>query len=141
MTDDDWRELGLPTDEEIEENHNFFKRMEESGIVDTQKYFDRIHDKVFSLNNILIAAYFALIAFRKDIPDWIFVIPIANSLMLLNIDYRMLARARTQSKITEIPGTDVEKFNRLLYKTNLYSLLSIWSTIMVTLLFAYFLLF
>ncbi len=102
MTDDEWRELGLSTDKELEKSDLFFEKLEDTGVADTQKYFDRMHDKVFSMNNILIAAYFALIAIRTDIPSWIFIIPIANSVMLLNIDYRMLKRARFQSMITTV---------------------------------------
>ena len=141
MTDDEWRELGISTDEEIKERENYFKKLEDDGIIDTQKYFDRIHDKLFNFNNILIAAYFALIAIQKNVPEWIFIVPILNSLLLLNIDYRMLKRARIQSRITEVSGKKREKYGSIQTVTNLYSLISIYSTIIVLLIFGYFLFF
>ena len=65
MTDEECRELGIVSEQELKEMDQRLERMEETGIADTQKYFDRMHDKVFGLNNLLIAAYFALIAFIK----------------------------------------------------------------------------
>lgn len=40
------------TDQEIIDMNLKFERMEEVCIADTQKYFDRIHDKLFSLNSL-----------------------------------------------------------------------------------------
>ncbi|MFA6084626.1 hypothetical protein [Mucilaginibacter sp.] len=140
MTDEECRELGIMTDQELKEMDQRFERMEETGIADTQKYFDRMHDKVFSLNNLLIAAYFALIAFRKDVPSWSLVIPTLNSVLLLFVDYRMLLRARLQANITKIGERDRERYGSIQTGTNLYSLLSIYSTIAVLLFFGYFLL-
>lgn len=139
MTDQEFKELGLPTDAEIEERDRYYNALEDVGISDTKKYFDRMHDKVFSINNILIAAYFALIAFRDDVPNWILVIPAINSLILLNIDYRMLRRSRLQANYTNLKEKERETYGRIQTETNLYSLLSIWSTVFVLLLFGYFL--
>lgn len=140
MTDEECRELGIMTDKELEEMNQRFERMEENGVADTQKYFDRMHDKVFGLNNLLIAAYFALIAFRKDVPSWSLIIPAINSVLLLYIDYRMLLRARLQANITKIGEKDQNRYGTIQTGTNLYSLLSIYSTITVLLIFGYFLL-
>ncbi|MOA10254.1 hypothetical protein D3C78_1301370 [compost metagenome] len=117
-----------------------FERMEEAGIADTQKYFDRMHDKLFSLNSLLIAGYFALIAIRKDVPGWSIIIPTLNSVLLFYIDYRMLLRSRLQACITTLDGKGRDKYGSIMQKTNLYSLLSIYSTIAVVLFFGYFLL-
>lgn len=140
MTDEECRELGIMTDQELKEMDQRYERMEEQGIVDTQKYFDRMHDKVFSLNNFMIAAYFALIAFRKDIPSWSLVIPTLNALLLLLVDYRMLLRARLQANITKVSGKDRDRYGSIQDGTNLLSLLSIFSTIAVLMVFGYFLL-
>jgi len=51
MTDEECKELGIMTDQELKEIDQRFERLEEHGIADTQKYFDRMHDKVFGLNN------------------------------------------------------------------------------------------
>jgi hypothetical protein len=140
MTDEECRKLGIMTDQELKDMDLRWERMEESGIADTQKYFDRMHDKVFSLNNLLIAAYFALIAIRKDVPNWSLVIPSLNSVLLLYVDYRMLLRARIQANITKVDAETREKYGSLQNGTNLYSLLSIFSTLAVLLIFGYFLL-
>ncbi|GAA3976577.1 hypothetical protein GCM10022210_29180 [Mucilaginibacter dorajii] len=128
------------TEQELKDMDLRWERIEESGIADTQKYFDRMHDKVFSLNNLLIAAYFALIAIRKDVPNWSLVIPSLNSVLLLYVDYRMLVRARIQGNITKVDAETREKYGSLQTGTNLYSLLSIFSTLAVLLIFGYFLL-
>jgi hypothetical protein len=140
MTDEECRDLGIMTEQEHKEMNQRLEKMEQDGISDTQKYFDRMHDKVFSLNNLLIAAYFALIAFRKDVPSWSLVIPAANSLLLLYIDYRMLLRARLQSNITQVGGKDRDRYGSIQTGTNLLSLFSIYLTIAVLLVFGYFLL-
>ena len=139
MTDEECRELGISTDEELKERQQRTERMEESGIADTQKYFDRMHDKVFSLNNLIIAAYFALIAFRKDVSYWILVIPIINTLLLLCVDYRMLLRARLQANITNVSEKDRERYGTIQTGNDLLSLLSIYSTIIILIVFGYFL--
>ncbi|MFD2584240.1 hypothetical protein ACFSR6_17175 [Pedobacter vanadiisoli] len=88
-----------------------FERTEESGIADTQKYFDRIHDKLFSSNSLLIGGYFALIAIRKDVPNWRIIVPLINSGFLLLIDYRMMVKARIQASITTVDGKQREVRN------------------------------
>lgn len=140
MTDEECRALGIMTEQELRDIDLRFERMEEAGIADTQKYFDRMHDKVFGLNNLLIAAYFALIAFRTDVPSWSLIIPLLNSILLLYIDYRMLKRARLQAKITKLTSQQIKMYGKIQEGTNLYSLLSIFSTILVIIVFGYFLL-
>jgi hypothetical protein len=140
MTDEECNELGIMTEQELKEMDQRFERIEENGIADTQKYFDRMHDKVFGMNNLLIAAYFALIAIRKDVPSWSLIIPTFNSILLLYVDYRMLLRARIQANITKVSAEVRERYGDIQSNTNLYSLLSIYSTIGVLLVFGYFLL-
>jgi len=85
-------------------------------------------------------AYFALIAFRKDVPNWSLVIPTINSVLLLYIDYRMLLRARLQANITKVSEKERDRYGTIQVGTNLYSLLSIYSTITELVVFGYFLL-
>ena len=140
MTDEECRELGIMTEKEMDDMDKRFERTEESGIADTQKYFDRIHDKLFSLNTLLIGGYFALIAIRKDVPSWSIIVPLINSGFLLLIDYRMMVRARIQASITIVDGKQRERFGKIIHITNLSSLLSIYSTISVVVVFVYFIL-
>ena len=52
---------------ETEERDKRLAKMEEDGTNEIVKYFDRIHDKLFDLNNILIAGYFSLVALNKQV--------------------------------------------------------------------------
>lgn len=131
MTDAEWKALGFQTDSEFEENFKKIKSLEDKGSDDILKYFDRIHDKCFSLNNILIAGYFALVTFINEISYWILVIPSLNSFLLIYLDYRMMERARIQAQITYVNGRTRKKYGVMQQKTNLYSLLSILSTVLV----------
>lgn len=56
-------------DEEIEQNLKeadeiiqSFKEKEKQGLRDILRYYDRIHDKLFSFSNMLIVGYFVIIA-------------------------------------------------------------------------------
>lgn len=49
----DWRKLGLASEEELNQINMKHKKIQEDGIKDILKYFDRIHDKLFTFNNIL----------------------------------------------------------------------------------------
>lgn len=104
------------TDEEFEwikheaaERDQRLERMEEAGIAETVKYFDRIHDKLFSLNSFLIAGYFTMIAIRDGIPAWSIVIASINSIFLLWIDYRMMRKSRIESRITKVSSRERQK--------------------------------
>lgn len=140
MTDEECTELGIMTEKEMDEMDKRFERIEESGIADTQKYFDRIHDKLFALNSLLIAGYFAVIAIMKNVPSWSIIVPLINSGILLLIDYRMMVRATIQSSITTVDGKKRERYGAIIHTTNRFSLFSIFSTITVIVVFVYFIL-
>lgn len=140
MTDEELRDLGIMTDKELDEMNQRLERMEEAGIADTQKYFDRIHDKLFGFNSLLIGGYFAVIAIMKDVPNWIIIVPLVNSGFLLLIDYRMMVRARIQAIITTVDGKQRERYGSIIHFANLFSLISILSTIVVVVVFVYFIL-
>jgi uncharacterized membrane protein len=112
--------------------------IEKEGIKNTLKYFDRIHDKLFTLNNMFIAAYFVIIVIpNSNTSTWLFLVPILNMLFLLYIDYRLLKRSRFQSAIKSKSSEDINKQTKEMDKTNLYSFLTIWTTIIVTLIFMF----
>jgi hypothetical protein len=119
----------------LEESAIQQKEDEKQGIQDIVKYFDRIHDKLLSVNNIFIAAYLALIAFKKDVPHNLLWVPMLNMVLLIYIDWRMMESSRrmaNKGKMTlELVNAHVRKGNY----TNLLSLLSLVSTIAETILF------
>lgn len=65
----------------------------EYSIQQIQNSFDRIHDKVFNFNNIMIGAFLVLGTFPSDsphLPLWTIVFPILNLVLMIYIDYRQM---------------------------------------------------
>ncbi|TFD96402.1 hypothetical protein E2605_09530 [Dysgonomonas capnocytophagoides] len=112
--------------------------MEKEGIRDTTKYFDRIHDKLFTFNNMLIVSYFVLIALPNGkTSPWYILIPVLNMLYLTFIDYRMMIRARFQSVIRNKNAQEINKSTSYMDKTNSHSLRAIFITVLVSVIFFY----
>jgi hypothetical protein len=57
------------------------------------KYLDRLQDKFFSLNNLLIAGYFALIALDRNTNKFLLLVPLMNMLVLIIADRLLFKRA------------------------------------------------
>lgn len=112
-----------------------FKRTEHEGVRDILKYFDRIHDKLFTFNNILIAGYFALSRFFDAFSIYMIIVPLVNLGLLLLIEYRMMEKSRFESEITQKTPKEIEKHGLSINKTTRYSLCSILSTTIVVLIF------
>lgn len=128
----------------MEETTDFkvFDETEEQGQKNILKYFDRIHDKLFSFNNIMIAGFFALSKFENLISIKNILIPFINLGIILYIEYRMMELSRTESIMKSIPINELPKklYNKYGIITKI-SLVSIISTLIVTLIFLYYLLF
>lgn len=103
------------------------------------KYFDRIHDKVFTLNNIYIAGYLVLTALKSGTSKWIALVPLLNFCFLIYIDWRMMEASRMQSNWMSLTDKERKQAGAILDSTNILSLLTIISTFVVTvILFAVF---
>ena len=135
------KEHGLMTDAELSKMDERFRKREEEGLKNVLKHFDRIHDKLFTFNNILITGYFALSKLVNSVPVAAVIVPLINLAFLIWIEYRMMEKSRFESNITERPVGEFSKYGDAINRTNLYSLLSIVTTAVVTMLFLYFLLF
>lgn len=96
------------------------------------KYFDRIHDKLFYLNNIYIAGYLALIALKSNVPKPILIIPLGNAILILFIEWLMMQASRRMSSLTEMSPDQIKKETGKLSDINLFSLLTIFTTLIVT---------
>jgi hypothetical protein len=118
-------------DKRVAETMENMKKTEEEGLQNTLKHFDRIHDKLFDFNNILIAGYFALSAIKHDVPIKSILIPIINMLFLIFIEYRMMEKSRFQSDIRNKRQDEITKWGKGIAKTNLYSLFIIITTFVV----------
>lgn len=86
-----------------------FDYTEEQGKNNILKYFDRIHDKLFIFNNILIVGFFTLSQISPKILIINILFPIVNLCFLIFIEYRMMQLSRTESYCKEIPINDLEK--------------------------------
>lgn len=112
----------------------------ENGKKNILKYFDRIHDKLFTFNNIMIGGFFALSKINEVISIVNILFPVCNLIILIFIEYRMMELSRAESYIKETPIDEIESklFSR--YGTvTLLSLLAIITTFVVTFIFLYFL--
>lgn len=64
---------------EVDEITKKFEEQEKQGQRDILRYYDRIHDKLFSFNNMLIAGYFVIIAMpHSNMSPWWMILPIIN---------------------------------------------------------------
>jgi hypothetical protein len=125
------------TDEEIRQIDLRFEKIKEDGTKNILKYFDRIHDKLFAFNNVLIAGYFALAKIEKTISVYNIIIPLSNLAFLLFIEYRMMETSRFESRIMDQSSETIAKYVKKSNRTNLYSFSTILSTLIVTLIFLF----
>ncbi len=128
-------EARISTNELTSEGDNLLDKAEKEGDEASKKIqssFDRIHDKLFTFNNMLIAAFLGLSKFPTDEPIfslWAAILPIVNLIYLMLLEkwqmeiYRHASR-RMQWNFT----TDVQKYGRMINRQNLRSLLSIITT-------------
>ena len=120
MTDEECRELGIMTETELKEMDDRLNKVQEVGLSDLVKYFDRIHDKIFQLNTIIIGGYFALIAIQPKTSVWFITIPILNFFILLYVDYRMMEKSRLESNIKNLGPDKLKRHGELVESTTLY---------------------
>lgn len=131
------------TNEEIEESLkeademiNNFKEQEKQGLRDILRYYDRIHDKLFSFNNMLIAGYFVIIAMpNSQTNPWWILLPIFNMLNLVFVDYEMMEKSRFESAIMSKSQKEIQNHGKRTSKTTWRSLFTIISTLIVTFVF------
>ncbi len=107
-------------------------KIEEEGIKNILKHFDRIQDKLFTFNNILIAGYFVMAKFEHHGSLKMILIPIANLIILIAIEFIMMERSRFQSRIKSVDRSEIEFRNQKGDRATLFSALIILSTSVVT---------
>jgi len=112
---------------ESELNSNKRDRRVEHATHQIQNSFDRIHDKIFQFNNILIAAYLVLGTFPSDQPmlklGWI-LIPTINLVFLMFLEHRQMEIHRYASTEPDWTNEDGEKYGRMIQFQTLLSFLS-----------------
>ena len=125
---------------EVAESNARMVAVEEKGKERILYYFDRIHSNMFNYNNLLIAGFFALTQLDISISKWSILVPIINLWILVFIDYRLMEMSRFESNITNQPLDKIGKYGKAIQFTTLFSLLSIISTLITTIIFIAYLL-
>jgi hypothetical protein len=121
---------------DIDEITKNFKEQEKQGQRDILRYYDRIHDKLFSFNNMLIAGYFVIIAMpNSTMSPWWMILPIINMLHLVFVDYEMMEKSRFDSNIMNKSEKEIYQYGKRISKTTLRSLFTIISTLITTIIF------
>ena len=93
-----------------------------------QSTFDRIHDKVFSFNNIMIGAYLVLATFPSESPKmplWTVIFPIANLIYLVLIEVRQMKIHRFAAKEEEWTQSDRTEYGKKIHSQTLLSLVAL----------------
>lgn len=125
------------SEEELKRIDERMEKREYDGVRDILKYFDRIHDKLFTFNNILIVGFFTISRIKNGIPIELILFPICNLGFLIFIEYRMMEKSRFDSAVMEKTVNEIEKYGRKISLTNTYSLFSIFTTTAITIFFIY----
>jgi hypothetical protein len=113
-----------------------FDETAKSGQKNILHYFDRIHDKLFTLNNILIAGYFTAAKLNPQIGMSNIIFPFINLVFLIFVEYRMMELSRVEANILNISLNQLEtKLFRKYSKVTLLSFFAILSTLTVTIIF------
>lgn len=129
-------EARIETNELTSESDRLIKKAEKEGDDASQKIqsnFDRIHDKLFTINGILVASFFGLGKFPTDNPIvslWLVVLPIFVLGYLIFLEQQQMEIYRHVSqRMNWNFDTDVTKYGKMINKLNLKSLITIIVTI------------
>ena len=82
---------------EVEEFERKIDKIKEDAVKNILNHFNRIHDKLFTFNNILIAGYFALSRIETEINKMVIIIPLVNLMFLILIEYLMMEKSRKEA--------------------------------------------
>jgi len=123
------------TSEIMEETNRLFDKSErrvEYATNQIQNTFDRVHDKIFNFNNILIGAFLVLGTFPNDTPHvklWTIIFPILNMAFIIYIDIKQMEIHRYAAGEQEWNNTEREKYGQKINKQTRLSLLSLFLSV------------
>lgn len=119
------------TSEMMEETNKIFDKSDrrvEHATNQIQNTFDRVHDKIFNFNNILIGAFLVLGTFPNETPHvklWTIIFPIFNMAFMIYIDIKQMEIHRYAAGEQEWNNTEREKYGQKINKQTRLSLLSL----------------
>ena len=108
------------------------KNRSDNSLNNIQNSFDRIHDKLFNFNSVMIAAFFVLGTFPNDSPViklWTSIFPTINLIYLIFIEYRQMEIHRFASNEMKWNENDRDQYGRKITTQSLLSFLSIIITV------------
>ena len=120
------------TNEMMADTNKLFDKSDrrvENALDQIQNTFDRIHDKVFNFNNILIGAFLVLGTFPSDAPHmklWTIVFPIVNMIFLIYIDYRQMEIHRFAAGEQEWTNSERQEYGNKIRKQTQLSLVALF---------------
>jgi hypothetical protein len=117
-------------------------KIKEDAVKNILSHFNRINDKLFTFNNILIGGYFALSRIEVDINIKVIMVPLLNLIFLIFLEYLMMQKSRKEAGVDELGLDEFVKFaENKETRTTLISFGAILSTLSVFSYFVYLLLF
>jgi hypothetical protein len=103
-------------------------RRVEHSLNQIQNTFDRIHDKVFNFNNILIGAYLVLGTFPEKSPKMnllTIIFPILNLVFIILIDVNQMEIHRFASNEQDWGDKERKEYGKKIKKQTKFSLLAL----------------
>ncbi len=119
------------TEEVFQESKKLMSKVDERVEQSTrqiQNSFDRIHDKIFNFNNIMIGAYLVLGTFPTEspiLPLWTIIFPIVILIYLVIIEIRQMEIHRFASNEKNWTEADRTKFGKKIDSQTILSLLAL----------------
>lgn len=123
------------TDEMMSDTNKLLERSDrrvEKALEQIQNTFDRIHDKVFNFNNIMIGAFLVLSTFPSDFPIvelWTIIFPTLNMAFMIYIDYRQMEIHRYAAGEQDWTNLEREEYGNKINKQTLLSLFSLFLSV------------
>lgn len=124
------------TSDMMAETEKLFKKSDrrvEHSVNQIQNTFDRIHDKIFNFNNILIGAFLVLGTFPNDSPHvklWTITFPILNMVFMIFIDIRQMEIHRFAANEQEWTDIEREEYGEKIKKQTNLSLVSLFLSLL-----------
>lgn len=122
-------------DREVEAITKRMEAREGEGVANVHKHFDRIHDQLIGFNNMLIAGFFTLSQLYSNVPPANILWPLLNLAFMIFLEYRMMETNRILASIMSVSAEKREQYGKGIERTNIYSLLMIVSTVLITCVF------
>ncbi len=119
------------TAEIFKETDKLFEKSDrrvETATNQIQNTFDRIHDKIFNFNNILIGAFLVLGTFPSENPIvnlWSIIFPIFNMAFMIYIDIRQMEIHRYATGEQDWSDAERNEYGRKIDIQTRYSILSL----------------